>query len=193
MDDTLDEDDETLIVTGSVTNINSLNLDGGLPVDTASFITIRDNDAAPTSIGLTVTGDVITEGDGTTTLTVRATLLGGGTRLESTTVVYATSGETATLGEDYDFDGTSPIIVIPAGEYFGERTDTITPLQDTLYEGDETVALQGTNSDPGLPVSYVLITIQDDDPRPHDHCPVHRSQFSFGECRLILRRRGRDH
>ena len=79
VDDTLDEDDETLIVTGSVTNINSLNLDGGLPVDTASFITIRDNDAAPTSIGLTVTGDVITEGSGTTTLTVRATLLGGDT------------------------------------------------------------------------------------------------------------------
>ena len=165
LDDSLDEENETLTVTGSVMNINSLNLEGGLPVEPATF-TIRDNDAAPTSIELSVTSAAITEGGGAVTLTVRATLLGGGTRQENTRVIYAASGESATSGKDYVFDGTNPIIEIPAGEYFAEKTDTIEPFQDTLYEGDETVALQGVNTDPGIPVRHVLLTIQDDDPAP---------------------------
>ena len=166
VDDTLDEDDETLIVTGSVTNINSLNLDGGLPVDTASFITIRDNDAAPTSIGLSVTGDAITENGGPATLTVRATLLGGGTRRGATTVALEVVDITATLTDDYSIAGALPTITIPSGALYGEAAITITPVQDTLYEGDESIGLRGNNTDPGLPVNGVRLIVQEDDPAP---------------------------
>ena len=165
VNDTLDEEDETLTVTGSVTNINSLNLGGGLPVLPATF-TIRDNDAAPTSIGLSVTGDAITEGGGAATLTVRATLLGGGTRLEATTVPLEQVAITATLSDDYTIVGSLPVISIPAGNSYGESTFTLSPVQDTLYEGDETIAVRGSNLDPGLPVNGVVLTIEDDDPAP---------------------------
>ena len=47
------------MVTGTMTGLNDL-----IPVDSAEF-TIRDNEAAPTSIGLSVTGPPITEGGGT--------------------------------------------------------------------------------------------------------------------------------
>ena len=65
-------------------------------MDPATF-TIRDNDTAPTSIGLSVTGDAITEGGGAVTLTVRATLLGGGTRLEDTAVTFAPRSQSRLL------------------------------------------------------------------------------------------------
>ncbi len=159
LDDSLDEGDETLTVTGRVTTLS------GKTVSPATF-TILDNDTAPTSVGLSVSGSTITEGGGPVTLTVRATLLGGGTRLEDTQVIYATSGETATLVADYTFSGVDAFIEIPAGALYGEITDTIRPVQDTLYEGDETVAVQGYNVDPGLPVNAVLLTIHDDDPAP---------------------------
>ena len=165
LDDTLDEADKTLMVTGTVTNLNALNLNGGLPVDSAEF-TIRDNDAAPTSIDLSVTGDAINEGGGTATLTVRATLLGGGTRLEDTTVTFAEVPITATLFDDYTTGGPNPVITIPAGNFYAETTLTVTPVQDTLYEGDETIAVRGGNLDPGIPVNGVVLTIQDDDPAP---------------------------
>ena len=165
LDDTLDESDETLTVTGNVMNLNSLNLGSRLPVNPATF-TIRDNDAAPTSIGLSVTGDAITEGGSAVTLTVRATLLGGGTRLEATTVTFEEVPITATEADDYSTSGPNPVITIPAGNFYGETTLTVTPVQDTLFEGDETIAVRGSNLDPGLPVNGVILTILDDDPAP---------------------------
>ena len=165
LEDTLDENDETLTVTGNVRNLNSLNLNGRLTV-TGDTFTIRDNDSAPTGIGLSVTGDDIVEGGSTASLTVRATLQGGGTRLEETRLVVTLTGITATAGIDYRLGGDLAVIAIPAGSFHGEAMVTIIPLQDTLYEGDETVAVRGINVDPGLPINGVLLTVQDDDPAP---------------------------
>ena len=159
LDDSLDEVDESLMVTGSVTNLT------GQTVSPAEF-TILDNDTAPTGIGLSVMGFAVTEGGGATTLTVRATLLGGGTRLETTTVTLSLVDLTAAETDDYTAVWGNASLTIPAGQFYGETTITITPVQDTLYEGDEAIAVRGNNTDPGLPVNGVRIEIQDDDPAP---------------------------
>ena len=39
-------------------------------------------------------------------------------------------------------------------------------MDDTLYEGDEFLAVRGANATPGLPVNGVRLTIVDDDPAP---------------------------
>ena len=159
LDDSLDEVDETLMVTGRVTNLV------GQTVRPTTF-TILDNDTAPTSIGLSVTSDAITEDGGAVTLTVRATLLGGGTRLENTTVALSLVELTASATDDYSSAWGNASLTIPAGQSYGETTLTITPVQDTLSEGDETIGVRGNNTDPGLSVNSVLLTIQDDDPAP---------------------------
>ena len=159
LDDSLDEVDETLTVTGRVTNLT------GQTVNTLTF-TIRDNDTAPTSIGLSVTGNDVTEDGSAVTLTVRATLLGGGTRLEATTVTLSLVDLTATATDDYTAVWGNTALMIPAGQFYGQTALTITPVQDTLYEGDETIGVRGSNTDPGLPVNGVRLTLQDDDPAP---------------------------
>ena len=155
-DDTIHEGDETLHISGSVL---------GLAV-TAADVTIQDDDPAPTSIGLSVTAVPITEGGGAASLTVQATLLGGGTLVEDTTVDIRLEDLTATLTDDYTAAWGTTALTIPAGEFSGHTTLTITPAQDTLHEESETVAVRGRNTDPGLPVNGVRLTIRDDDPAP---------------------------
>ena len=155
-DDTIHEGDETLHISASVP---------GLAV-TAADVTIKDDDPAPTSIGLSVTAVPISEGGGAVTLPVQAILLGGGTRAEDTTVDLRLVDLTATLTDDYTAAWGTTALTIPAGEFSGHTTLTITPVQDTLHEESETVAVRGRNTDPGLPVNGVRLTIMDDDPAP---------------------------
>ena len=155
-DDTAHESDETLEISGNVP---------GLMV-TGAEVTIRDDDTAPTSIGLSVTASPVTEGGGAVSLPVQATLLGGGTRGEDTVVELSLVGLTATVTDDYTAVWDTPALTIPAGQFSASTTLTVNPVQDTLYEGPETVAVRGENSDPGLPVNGVRLTIGDDDPAP---------------------------
>ena len=156
IDDTADESDETLEISGNVP---------GLMV-TGAEVTIRDDDTAPTSIGLSVTASPVTEGGGAVSLPVRATLLGGGTRAEDTTVNVSLVDLTATATDDYTAVWGTTAITIPAGQFSASTILTVNPVQDTFYEGPETVAVRGENSDPGLPVNGVRLTIGDDDPAP---------------------------
>ena len=155
-DDTLHEGDETLEISGSAP---------GLMV-TGAEVTIRDDDAAPTSIGLSVTASPITEGGGAVNLPVEAALLGGGTRTEDTTVNVSLVDLTATETDDYTAMWDTPALTIPAGRFRATITLTLTPVQDTVYEGPETIAVRGENSDPGLPINGLRLTIGDDDPAP---------------------------
>ena len=155
-DDTLHEGDETLEISGNAP---------GLTV-TGAEVTIRDDDAAPTSIGLSVTASPITEGGGVVILPIKATLLGGGTRTEDTIVNVGLVDLTATETDDYTATWDTPVLTIPAGRFRATTTLTLTPVQDTVYEGAETIAVRGENSDPGLPINGLRLTIGDDDPAP---------------------------
>ena len=77
-------------------------------------------------------------------------------------------GGTATAGADYAavsaFD-----ITIAAGAASGEADFDLTPTQDTVAEGAETIDVSGASS--GLTVTKAEVSITDDDVRPHPrHC-----------------------
>ena len=157
VDDNIAEGAEDVEVTGSNTD--------GIQVNAAS-VTITDNDTEPTSISLSANPSTVDEGDSATTVTVRASLLGGGTRSEATTVTLSTADVTATVTDDYTASWNAQTVTIPAGEFNATTTLTLTPVDDTLHEGSEQVAVSGTNSSPGLTVNGTLLTIEDDDPAP---------------------------
>ena len=148
-DDTLIEGDETIVVSGTAS---------GFTVSDAT-ITLTDDDSAPTAITLGVNPSGMTEGAGTTTVTVSATLVGGGT-LASDTVVTLTLGGTATPNTDYTASALTSV-TIPAGRSSGTDNLTIVPTDDSVVEGDETITVSGTSGT--LTVATADVTITDDD------------------------------
>ena len=152
-DDVVDETNETVTVSGT---------SGSLTVNSAT-ISLTDNDAAPTSITLTVNDNSVGEGDGATTITVTATV-GGTTRFAAaTTVTVSVAGSGTATAVDFtavsDFD-----ITIAAGIASGTSTFTLTPTNDTQDETDETITVSGTSGT--LTVTSATISLTDDDATP---------------------------
>ena len=155
-EDVLHEGDETFLVelTGAV----------GATIATAQATgTINDDDAAPTGITLTVSPATVGEGAGETEITVTATVNGTTRYVDAKTVTVSVGGGTATSATDYDavanFD-----IVIAAGDASKAGTFDLTPTQDDLHEGSETIGLDGTVT--GVTVTDATLTLTDDDGQP---------------------------
>ena len=91
-DDNLDEDTETLTVSGGTTS--------GLPVDSAT-LTITDNDVASTRVLLSLNPPTVSEGAGETTVTATGTL-DRSARTGATDVTVSLKDGTATAGTDFD-------------------------------------------------------------------------------------------
>ncbi len=125
--------------------------------------TIEDDDAEPTDITLSVDSDEVSEGDGmATTVTVTATLEGGTTRNATTTVALSLSGTATATGSGADYSAVVPSeMTIPAEAATGTATLIITPEDDEIVEGEETIRVEGTAS--GFTVSPAEITINDAD------------------------------
>ncbi len=135
------------------------------------------DEAAPTGISLAVDTDADTTGDQNTvaedgtpqTVTVRAALTGGTTRTEATPVTVTVAAGTATLTTDYSVMVADPFtITIPAGDASATGTFTITPVDDNVFEGDETVEVTGSTTVQGLTVSAAdpALTITNADAAP---------------------------
>ena len=155
VDDTLSEGNETAQVNGAAE---------GLTV-TPAGLTIEDNDREPTRIALSVSPSEVTEGDGDTTLTVTATLEGGGSRTSSTGVSLAVEGLTATAADDFTAQ-QGVTLTIPAGQLSHTADLTLTPVDDDVAEGTEQLVIRGSNAEPGLPVSEVRVNLADNDAQP---------------------------
>ncbi len=124
--------------------------------------TIDDDDAEPTSITLSVSPTEVSEGDGMATTTLTATLDGGTTRATSTTVALSLSGTATSTGLGADYTAVVPSeMTIPAEAATGTATLIITPTNDEIVEGEETIRVQGTVSN--FTNSLAEITINDDD------------------------------
>ena len=151
--DAVDETDETITVSG---------MSGGLTVNSAT-ISLTDDDAAPTSIALTVDDNAVGEGDGATTIAVTATPDGAIGFAEDRTVRVSVSGSGAAGVVDFAavpaFD-----IEIAAGAASGAGTFTLRPADDAVDEADEAVTVSGASG--GLPVSPATIALIDDDAPP---------------------------
>ena len=123
--------------------------------------TITDDDDAPSGITLSVNPSTLGEDDPATSVTVTATLDGGTTRPEATVVTIGTLAGTATKDTDYTVT-TLASITIPANSSSGTGSITITPTDDTVVEGDETITIPGTTT-VSLDVSDAIVTLTDDD------------------------------
>ena len=140
LDDDVVEGDETLSVTGAVP---------GTITARPAQVVIQDDDQEPTSISLLATTGPIGEGGGAVTIPVRATLLGGGTRSVDTEIALSVLDVSATVDDDYTAAWDSRALTIPAAEFFATANLTLTPVEDTVYEGNEQIAVRGTKLRPG--------------------------------------------
>lgn len=148
LDDMLDEEDENFTIAIG----NPVNATLGTPDSTQ--VTIIDNDPYP-SIQLTVPATVVSENDGTATLTVTLSTASA----KTVQVDYETTAGTATAGNDYmPLSGT---LIFAPGET--GKTLSVLVLADLLHEGDESFALSiadPVNATLGTPHT-ATITIQD--------------------------------
>ena len=158
-EDTFDEPGETFTVT-----ISSPSGGGGPApkLGTAKVVTttIDDDDDAISGITLTVSPTSVGEDDGKTEFTVTASL-GGTTTRPSDTVVTLTLGGTAG-SSDYKVNTALASVTIPANSTNGEGTLELTPTDDAVVEGDETITISGTTTVTGLTVTSASITLTDD-------------------------------
>ena len=122
------------------------------------MLTISDDDTASTGIELTLNPTRVTEQGGQQTVTVTA-MLNAGSRVSDTLVNVTVAGDTATVGDDFGAVGNFSIS-IPANQPSGQNTFSLTPVNDVIAEGDETLQVSGTSP---LPVDGVMLTISDDD------------------------------
>ena len=163
-DDSIVEGTETIRVSGTAQGFTVSHAD----------LTITDGDAAPTGITLTLNPTNVAENGTAQTVQVTAALTGGTTRSEATTVTVSVGDGTATAPADYaavaDFE-----IIIPAETASATGSFSITPVDDTLDEPNETVAVTGTTV-VGLAVTGADLTITDGDPPDlppgPNHAPV---------------------
>ena len=122
--------------------------------------TITDDDAAPTGIALSASPNTLGEDDSATSITVTATLRGASTRTEATVVTIGALAGTATKDTDYTATALASI-TIPANASSGSGSITLTPTDDQVVEGDETIIVTGTTT-VGLNVSDAIVTLTDD-------------------------------
>ncbi|MDE2799108.1 MAG: hypothetical protein OXI94_10635 [Gemmatimonadota bacterium] len=131
---------------------------------TGSTITITDDDTAPTGITLTVSPDSVGEEDGKTKIMVTAAVNGTTRYVDAKTVKVSVGGGTATSGTDYTAVGSFDI-TIDAGAPSETGTFDLTPTDDSIHEGDETISVTGSISD-SITVTAATITIEDDEDVP---------------------------
>ena len=108
-------------------------------------VVVRDNDTPPT-VELSMSPSSVDEDGGATTVTVTAEL-DGAARPAATavTVAVGASGDSATEGTDYA-TVADLTVTIPSGSTSATGTFTLTPTDDSLGEGDETVSVTGTTT-----------------------------------------------
>ena len=171
-DDTLVEDDEIITLEGSA---------AGLEV-TSTTITIKDNDIP--SMTLAVSPASVVENAGDTTVTVTASTGGVTFKADRTvSVTVGKSGDSAASGTDYKVVAAFNV-TITKGQTSGKATFTLTPINDTLVEGDESITLAGTTT--GLTVSGTSMTLTDDDGPPAVNLSVNPSSVSEGASATLV-------
>ena len=138
---------------GFTVNEGTLSLaDDELPVITLSVVgesTIGENDSSATSVK------------------VRATL-DDGALTTSTTVTLSVDSDSTATGGGTDYTATVPttLTILANSASADTASFSITPTNDSIFEGDETIIIEGAAT--GFNVASVTITIEDDDLPDYD-------------------------
>ena len=157
-DDVVDPGESVLI------GFDETNLPDGFVVGEPSTIevTILDGPSTPatsTSVALSLDPTSVAEGAGETTVTVTGTL-NGATRSSDTPVAVSVDSGTATAGTDFDTVSNFTLTIL-ANEESATATFRLTPTDDNVDEGDETLTVSGTTD--GLTVDSATLEITDND------------------------------
>ncbi len=146
-DDRVDEEDETIEVSGS----------SMLPVLPATLV-LEDDDERSRSIALASAPEVVAEDGGPAMVEVTAALDLSVRSVDTPVrVVLSNSGEPGAV----DYRAVDVFeLTIPAGEQSGSVSFTLTPENDRVDEFHEAIRLAGTSV---LPVSPASLLLQDDD------------------------------
>ena len=150
--DVVDEDNETVTVSGALEGVTVVS----------DSLSLTDDDAAPTGITLSANPGTVGEG-AAATVTVTATVNGGTTYATAKTVAVSVAGSGTDTAVDFaavpDFN-----IMIPAEAASATETFTLTPTNDVVDETDETVTISGMLS--GVTVNDGTLTLTDNDAAP---------------------------
>ena len=122
---------------------------------------VADVAAQTPTITLSVSPSSVGEDDGSADVTVTATLSAAQT---GPTVVTLSAAGTAIDPDDYQVLGSLPSVTIPSGQTEKTATLVLSLVDDTLYEGDESIELGGSSG--GVTVVPGSITVRDDETQP---------------------------
>ena len=164
-DDSVVEPNETVWVDGSST--------GREVVGTS--VTINDDDGA--GITLSANKTSVSEGASATTVTVTATPANTSATARTVTVSVGKTGDAAISGTDYT-DVADFSITVAANATKGTGTFTLTPTQDTVVEGSESLTISGSGT--GLNVTSTSIALADDDTAPAVNLSVSPTSVTEG-------------
>ena len=155
--------DDGLLEGNETVNLQLSGPGGGatLGVQSTAVLTIVDDEVAQPGV-LQFSGPTYSVGESGVSATITVTRTGGSDGAVS--VQYATANGSATAGSDYT--GTSGTLSFGAGETI--KTFVIPILDDTVFEGDETVNLNlsspGGGASLGAQASAVLTILDDETP-----------------------------
>ena len=133
-------------------------------------VTLTDVDAPSRNVALSVDRSEVPEGGGAQTLRVTARLDGAALTSAATVAVTVGTG-TAETSTDFAASPATFDLIIAADEFSADRTVTLTPVDDALVEGPETVTVTGTTTATQEGTTTVLVVtgtevaIADDDTR----------------------------
>ncbi|MET0065253.1 MAG: Calx-beta domain-containing protein [Candidatus Thiodiazotropha sp.] len=158
LNDTSYENDETFMV-----SLSGLSGNGVLGTPTLALVSILDDDPVPAagSLQFSLTEFSHSEDGGSATLSITRT---GGTS-GAVSVAYATADGTAVAGDDYT--AASGTLSLASG--VASASFTVSLIDDSAYEGDETVALSLSQPTGGAVLgdnASATLTIEDDDQPP---------------------------
>ena len=125
-----------------------------------AFLTAAVADAAAQGVTLSVSPATLAEDAGTTDVTVTATL--SAARTVDTTVSLSLGGTARTT--DYTVLGSTPSITIPANQTSADATLVVSPVDDSFYEKDESVTVNGSAG--SLTVTGASLTLSDTETQP---------------------------
>ena len=161
--DVIDEPNETI----ELTILSGTNYSVGS--SSTHTLTIRDDDAAPANVALSLSPTTLGEGDGATSVRISATIVGTTRWPDARTIVVSAAGSGSANAVDF-----SPIsnvnVQIPATRDSGYSDITVQPTDDDNQESSETITFSGTLSN--VTVSSASLTLTDDDAPVQVNAPV---------------------
>ena len=149
--DSVHEGEETVTVSAT----------GGGLVVTGAELALADDDAASTSVELSLLPDTVAESAVATSVEVTATL-DAGTRPVATTLTVSVGDAADSAVADSDYAAVAPfLLTVPPAAADATATFTLTPEDDDFGEGPETVTVSGEHG--SLTVVPAALTVTDDE------------------------------